>query len=356
MMDEILARMGQGMAHLTDINRAIDEAIIVAITDRSGTITFVNKKFCEISRYSADELLGQNHRIINSGYHSAAFFQDLWRTIGHGQIWRGEIRNRAKDGTFYWVDTTIVPLLAEDGKPYQYVAFRADITERKRYEERMRRVDQLEVAGQIAASLAHEIRNPLAAVKWTLLSLSAEPDARNEQLALVAAELNQIESTLSEFLSVARSTPAIMERICVDDILTSAVSLLQSDAQRRQINLSATRKCGASIQGSAARLRQVILNLLKNALEATGPGGSVTVCSDVRDDNTVDITVTDDGCGMSAEELRRVKEPFFTTKESGTGLGLMVSERIVSEHSGELCIESTPGLGTAVRISLPLSS
>ncbi|MCY0869184.1 MAG: ATP-binding protein, partial [Firmicutes bacterium] len=253
----------------------------------------------------------------------------------------------------YWVDTTIVPLLAQDGKPYQYVAFRADITERKRYEERMRRIDQLEVAGQIAASLAHEIRNPLAAIKWTLLSLSTDAHARNEQLALVDAELNRIEATLSEFLSVARSTPAIIESIRVDEILASCVSLLQSDAQRRQIHLSSECEQSAIIRGSAARLRQVVLNLLKNALEATPPGGSVTARCSVQGDETVEIRVTDDGCGMSEEELRRVKEPFFTTKESGTGLGLMVSERIVSEHGGELFIESSPGLGTTVRILLP---
>ncbi|WP_246846770.1 PAS domain S-box protein [Leptospira barantonii] len=138
---EIERELKGSLKELSDFQTALNAVSIVAFTDRAGTIIYVNQNFCNISGYSRDELLGQNHRIVNSGYHSKEFFKDLWKTISGGKIWKGEIKNKAKDGRFYWVDTTISPILDDKGKPYQYLAIRNDITERKETEEKARHAE-----------------------------------------------------------------------------------------------------------------------------------------------------------------------------------------------------------------------
>lgn len=129
MQDE--AKLLKANEELTKYKYALDEAALVAITDQKGIISYVNDNFCRVSKYSAEELIGQDHRIINSSYHSKEYISNLWKTIARGQVWMGEFRNKAKDGSFYWVNATIVPFLNEKGKPYQYMAIRNDITEQK---------------------------------------------------------------------------------------------------------------------------------------------------------------------------------------------------------------------------------
>ncbi|CAM4002810.1 PAS domain S-box protein [Mesobacillus thioparans] len=343
------------LKEVSDINFALDQSSIVAFTDAKGIIKNVNDKFCEISKYSREELIGNDHSILNSGLHSKEFFKNLWRMIGSGQVWKGDIRNRAKDGSYYWVDTTIVPFLNENGKPYQYLAIRNDITEKKKSEEMLHRQDKLAAVGQLAAGVAHEIRNPLTSMKGyaEFLQLDETDSQRQEFIEIILDEIDRVNNIVEEFMVLAKPKAVELEEKNIIPIVDNVVSMLKFEARKRNVKLEVEAPDEIiQIECDENRLKQVFLNFIKNGIEAMPDGGDLKVKTEIQDDQVL-ISIKDTGVGIPPETLKKIGEPFYTTKKNGNGLGLMVSFKIIESHNGKVYIESEQNKGTTFKIVLP---
>jgi len=339
---------------LADVSFAIDQSAIVAITDTKGIIKFVNQKFCDISKYSREELLGQDHRILNSGYHPKEFIRNLWVTIANGHIWRGEIRNRAKDGTLYWVDTTIVPFLDAHGKPYQYMAIRYEITARKLSEERLREQEALAHLGRMAAVVAHEVKNPIAGIRGALQVIGSRMPAEARDKPVVGeiiARLDALNRIVQDLLVFARPRELKAEPVALASLIGNTVDLLRRDPGLAGLHVDVSGD-GATVNADAEQLLLVFQNVLMNAAQAMGGTGRIHV-SIVRNDGIWKVAIADEGPGMPAEVQEKIFEPFFTTKSRGTGLGLPIARRVIEAHGGEIKVESPPAGGTTVLITLP---
>jgi PAS domain S-box-containing protein len=362
------------LKEIADIKFALDQSTIVAITDQRGIINYVNEEFCRISKYSREELLGQDHRIINSGYHSKEFIRNLWTTIASGEVWKGELRNRAKDGSIYWVDTTIVPFVDEDGKPYQYVAIRHDITQLKLAEEQIRqqtielqRAAQLSITGELAAGLAHEIKNPLAGIQGAVDILIRRRDANDperEALEGVRHQVQRIDNTVRALLDRARPRNLKLTRASLTELMQATVEVARAQlagrgGDRVQIEFVPPAEDILTVVDSA-QIEDAALNLMINAMEAIDERGKVTVRIDrVRPDEEAEadeaiIEVSDNGRGIEEKDLTQIFSPFFTTSKGGTGLGLPAVRRIARIHGGSVDVRSVVGQGSTFTIRLPI--
>lgn len=349
-----LAPVSEPLTHACEMRHALDQAAIVAATDERGVITYVNERFCEISQYSRAELLGQDHRIVNSGHHPKEFMADLWRTIARGQVWRGEIRNRAKDGSYYWVETTIVPFLDARGKPRQYLSIRYEVTARKLAEARLREQASLAHLGALAAVVAHEVRNPLAGLRASLQVIDRRCEPRDRSaIAAMIQRIDSLNDKVSDLLLYARPKPPRRQSVDLLPLLGDVAASAQASTGRSGAPIAVSGD-PLKVTVDPDMLRAALLNLTLNACQAAG-NREVDIAVN-GDEHACRIAVRDRGPGVAAEIRDRVFEPFFTTRVSGTGLGLAIVKRLMELHDGTVILSDRPGGGTIAEIRLPHSA
>ena len=376
---------------------ALDNHAIVATTDTAGTITYVNEKFRKISGYSDVELVGANHRLLNSGHHSKAFFKSLYKTLANGKFWYGEIKNMAKDGSYYWVDTSITPIRNENGKITQYIAIRADITDLKKAEEDLiahsdlleDRVEEAtsalwtktkelesalakekemgELQRQFVAMASHEFRTPLAIIDSTAQRLKRRvgnnkltPEDAIQRIDRIRKAVQRMTRLMESTLSLARAEGGQIE------INLSACDINQvvKDICERHNELSATHtiisdlgKMPDSVQADPGALEQVLTNLVSNAVKYSPDNPEITINTRCLDDEVV-IEVKDNGIGIDEDDLDKIGNRFFRAKTStgieGTGIGHFLTRLLVEKHGGHINVESRKGEGSTFTVCLPV--
>jgi PAS domain S-box-containing protein len=362
-------QIAESLKALTDFKAALDEHAIVAITNPRGKIIYVNDKFCARAKYSREELIGQDHRIVNSGHHPKAFIRELWQAISSGRAWQGEIKNRAKDGSFYWVATTIVPFLGADGKPTQYIAIRTDITERKRVEEEIQlRSEQLEAANKeleaFSYSVSHDLRAPLRHIDGfsDLLQKQAAPllDEKGHQyLKNISESAKQMGALIDDLLAFSRAGRVELRLTTVDlnPMVKGVLGDLEHDIQGRHIAW----EIGAlpAVRGDPAMLRQVLVNLIANAVKYTRQRerAKIAIGHMPGADGEAVVFVRDNGVGFDMQYVHKLFNVFqrlhSLSEFEGTGIGLANVHRIIQRHGGRTWAEGEPDKGATFYFALP---
>jgi len=389
---ERTAALAGSLKEVSDYKLALDESSIVAITDQKGIIKHANQNFCNISKYSVEELIGQDHRIINSGYHSKEFIKELWATIGSGKIWKGELKNKAKDGTIYWVDTTIVPFLDEKAKPYQYVAISADITQRKQTEEEIKMLNEelekrvnerteelvianrdLRIAGEqfkevnkelesFSYSVSHDLRAPLRAVhgytEMLKANLETQPDPEAHRLMnnimSNAKKMGQLIDDLLNFARIGRKE-LVKTNLQMQPVVTEICNGLKNEQGDRNIEYLIGELLPA--QADSITIRHVWQNLISNAIKYSQfkDKSVIEIGSEIKG-NEIIYHIKDNGAGFDmryAGKLFGVFQRLHSDEEfEGTGVGLALVQRIIVKHGGRIWAEGQVNKGATFFFTL----
>ncbi|MEO6995711.1 MAG: ATP-binding protein, partial [Lacunisphaera sp.] len=376
--NEAEQRLLATLDELKNIKAALDEHSIVAITDANGRITYVNDKFCAISKYSRDELLGQDHRIINSRHHPKSFFQNLWGTISRGQVWHGEIKNRAKDGSTYWMDTTIFPFVNAAGRPEQFVAIRTDITQRKADEAQLKQyardlAEKNKELETIVYTVSHDLRSPLVNVQGFSRQLvracdqiqqaaashaGAVPqevlqplttESIPQALRFINAGVNKMEMLLAGLLRFSRLGRVILSLGPIDMNALLAGLIAAARFQLDEAGAEVVVEPLPSCFGDSTHTSQVFANLIDNALKYRDPARPLrlVIYGRIEEGNAV-YAVVDNGIGIAAEHQPKIFEIFHRLNPEATvgeGLGLTIAQRMLERQRGRIWVESREGQG-----------
>ena len=340
--------------------RAISEFAAIGITDVNGIITYANDKFCEFSKYSRKELIGKNNRILKSGVQDNEFYKNMWATITSGKAWRGQMCNRAKDGTLYWVDVLILPIFDDDGKVEGYYAIRHNITQLKELVEKEKQLSlkvvqsvKMTSLGEMAGGIAHESNNPLGIISGKTQLIQRMIDSHDivpEKIDIHVKAINKTVDRISGIVQGLRSfssdededTP--LKPTPIKKVIDDTLNLCQARFSNNSVKLiTSDIRPDLMVECRSTQISQVILNLLNNAFDAILDQQDKWISIDVNElGNDIEIRITDSGSGISDDLRNKIMQPFFTTKPvgKGVGLGLSVSLGILRSHKGSLIIDS----------------
>ncbi|MFH1723882.1 MAG: PAS domain S-box protein [Elusimicrobiota bacterium] len=328
-------------------------------TDRNGIILDVNDAFIQRFGYKREEAVGRSPRIVRSQQTSQDLYKRLWRDILDPSkgFWRGRVVNRTKNGAEVPVILSITAVRDARGEIVGFVSNAVDVAEQERMQRLLAKSESLAAMGSMAAVVAHEIRNPLGSIVTAASSIShAELPAkeRGTLLAVIRKESKRLNDTLNQFLQYARPRGLRLEKQDLNQSIREVLRMIRSDPKllgkvRIEERLD---KALPPFPFDGDQLRQVLWNVVMNALQAMGGKGLLAISTGMEEGEAV-LRVSDTGPGVPEESRTKIFEPFHTTKQQGTGLGLAVAERIVSAHGGHILIESAPGSGARFSIVLP---
>ncbi len=357
--------------------KALDQHAIVTIADKDGNITYVNEKFCQISKYNNTELLGKNHRILNSGTHPPDFFKNMWQTISNGEVWHGIICNRNKQGDHYWVDTTIVPFVDDSGEPYKYVAVRTDISQlkliqqeliqyRNELEDRVadRTATLQEAVRELEAfsySISHDLRSPLRAIDGYSHILTEDyanslDSEAQEYLKRIRHNAQFMGSLIDNLLRLSHIGRMKLQRSCVNPgklCLQLMDKHLDAHAQRK---IEFICHPVPDIEADPEQLKLVLDNLLVNAIKFSDKQHPIIEFGLDHSTQPPAFYLRDNGVGFNMayygklfgifQRLHRVDE------YDGAGVGLALVERIIKKHGGKIWAQSQEGKGATFYFTL----